>query len=260
MTRAAHAAATDAITKLQEIAAKTMGGSPESYKVAGGRVSNGGRSMTFAQAAQKAIELGGKYDGHELPNDVNNFTKKSAAALVGQGLMGVGRDAYPRDGQTQSYFAGFAEVEVDLETGKFAILEYTAIADVGTVLNPRGLKGQSFGGSMLGIGHAISQKWVYDQHYGVPLAKRFHYSKPPTILDAPQKFEWAALDIPDPETPVGARGVGEPPVGAGCGAVLNAIAAAVGDDVFRRMPVQADMILMALETGHVAHEPLTANI
>ena len=113
---------------------------------------------------------------------------------------------------------------------------------------------------MLGIGHAISQKWVYDQHYGVPLAKRFHYSKPPTILDAPARFDWAALNIPDPETPVGARGVGEPPVGAGCAAVLNAIAAAVGDNVFRRMPVTADMILMALETGHVAHEPLTANI
>jgi CO/xanthine dehydrogenase Mo-binding subunit len=79
MTRAAHAAATDAIVKLQEIAAKSLGGSPESYKVANGRVSNGGRSMTFAQAAQKAIELGGKYDGHELPTDVNNFTKKSAA-------------------------------------------------------------------------------------------------------------------------------------------------------------------------------------
>ena len=67
MTRAAHAAATDAIKKLQEIAAKTLGGSPESYKVANGRVSGGGRSMTLAQAAQKAIELGGKYDGHELP-------------------------------------------------------------------------------------------------------------------------------------------------------------------------------------------------
>ena len=49
-----------------------------------------------------------------------------------------------------------------------------------------------------------------------------------------QIFNWAALNIPDPETPVGARGVGEPPVGAGCAAVLNAIAAAVGDDVFRR--------------------------
>ena len=60
MTRAAHAAATDAIKKLQEIAAKTLGGKPEDYKVANERVSKGGgRSMTLAQAAQKAIELGG---------------------------------------------------------------------------------------------------------------------------------------------------------------------------------------------------------
>src|SRR5262245_19270448 len=261
MTRAAHAAASDAKKKLQEIAAKTLGGSPDSYQVANERVSSGGRSMTLAQAAQKAIELGGKYDGHELPNDVNNFTKTSATALVGQGLMGVGRDAYPRDGQTQSYFAGFAEVEVDLETGKFAILEYAAIADVGTVLNPRGLKGQSFGGSMLGIGHAISQKWVYDQHYGVPLAKRFHYNKPPTILDAPQEFKFDAVNLPDPETPVGVRGVGEPPVGAAYGAVMNAIQAAIGDEAFRRSPVTPDMILMALEHGGKRqHEPLTTAI
>jgi CO/xanthine dehydrogenase Mo-binding subunit len=71
MTRAAHAAATDAIKKLQEIAAKTKGGNPEAYKVAGGKVSGPGGSMTFAQAAQKAVELGGKYDGHEVPEDIN---------------------------------------------------------------------------------------------------------------------------------------------------------------------------------------------
>ena len=75
--------------------------------------------MTLAQAAQKAIELGGKYDGHELPEDINAFTKTSATALAGQGLMAVAKDTYPRDGQTQSYVAGFAEVEVDLETGKY---------------------------------------------------------------------------------------------------------------------------------------------
>ena len=40
----------------------------------------------------------------------------------------------------------------------------------------------------------------------------------------------------------------------------NALAAAVGDEAFRRMPVQPDIILAALEAGHVAHEPLTANI
>jgi CO/xanthine dehydrogenase Mo-binding subunit len=79
-------------------------------------------------------------------------------------------------------------------------------------------------------------------------------------MEAPTQFSWAALDIPDPETPVGVRGVGEPPVGAGCGAVLNALAAAVGDDVFKRMPVTSDMILTALEAGRPMHEPLTANI
>ena len=62
---------------------------------------------------------------------------------------------------------------------------------------------------MLGIGHAISQKWVYDQHYGVPLAKRFHYNKPPTILDIPEKMSWDAVNLPDPQTPVGAKGIAD---------------------------------------------------
>src|SRR5207247_816623 len=169
MTRAAHAASTDAIKKLQEIAAKTKGGNPEAYKVAGGKVSGPGGSMTFAQAAQKAIELGGKFDGHEVAEELNNFTKTSAKALAGQGLMAVAKDTYPRDGQSQSYVIGYAEVEVDTETGTVKVLDYAAIGDVGTILNPRGLKGQLFGGSMLGLGHAITQRWAYDQHYGLAL-------------------------------------------------------------------------------------------
>jgi xanthine dehydrogenase molybdenum-binding subunit len=259
-TRAAHAAATDAIKKLQEIAAKTHGGSPAQYTVANERVSGPGGSMTLAQAAQKAIELGGKYDGHEVPEDINAFTKASAAALAGQGLMGVARDSYKRDGVTHSFVAGFAEVEVDIDTGKYHILDYVAVADVGTVIHPRALGGQVLGRSMLGIGHAIGQHWVYDQHYGMPLARRFYQNKPPTILDAPQKMTWAALDIADPETPVGARGIGEPPVAAGCCAVLNALANAIGDDVFKRAPVTVGPLLAALDAGHPIQEPLTANI
>jgi xanthine dehydrogenase molybdenum-binding subunit len=261
MTRAAHAAATDAIKKLQEIAAKTRGGSPESYKVAGGKVSGPGGSMTLAQAAAKAIELGGKFDGHELPADINAFTKTSATALAGQGLMAVAKDAYPRDGQTQSYVVGFAEVEVDIETGAYHVEHYTAIGDVGTVINPRSLGGQLFGGSMLGLGHALSQKWAYDQHYGVALARRFHHNKPPTILDAPKSYSWEAVNLPDPETPVGARGVGEPPVGAAYGAVMNALLDALGDEAFRRSPVTPDILLAAIENGgNRTHEPLTAHI
>ena len=113
---------------------------------------------------------------------------------------------------------------------------------------------------MPSIDHAIGQKWVYDQHYGVALAKRFYQNKPPTILDAPQKMQWAALDIPDPATPVGSRGIGEPPVAAGCCAVLNALSDALGDAVIRRAPVNADMILTSLEAGRPAYETLTADI
>jgi len=261
MTRAAHAAATDAIKKLQEIAAKTKGGNPEAYKVAGGKVSGPGGSMTFAQAAQKAIELGGKFDGHEVPEDVNNFTKTSAKALAGQGLMAVAKDSYPRDGQSQSYVVGFAEVEVDTETGVVTVLDYAAIGDVGTIMNPRGLKGQLFGGSMLGLGHAQTQRWAYDQQYGVALARRFYQNKPPTILDAPRNFTGDAVNLPDPETPTGIRGVGEPPVGAAYGAIMNAIADAIGDEIFRKSPVSADLILNALENGGKrTHDALTAHI
>jgi xanthine dehydrogenase molybdenum-binding subunit len=262
MTRAAHAAGTDAVKKLQEIAARDLGGRPEDYEVANERVARkgGGRGLTLAQAAERAIALGGKFDGHELPSDVNPFTKASATALAGQGLMGVARDSYPRDGTSKSHVAAFAEVEVDVETGHFQVLDLAAVADVGTIINPRNLRGQICGGIMLGIGHAIGQKWVYDQHYGVPLARRFYQTRPPTILDAPRNMQFAALDIPDPETPVGARGVGEAPVGAGFGAIVNAIIDAVGEEAFRRSPVTSDMILTALEEGHPTHEPLKANV
>src|SRR4029077_9172435 len=155
---------------------------------------------------------------------------------------------------------GFAEVEVDVETGKYHILDYLAVSDVGTIIHPHALGGQVLGRSMLRIGHAIGQKWVYDQRYGVALARRFHYNKPPTILDAPQKMAGEALDIADPETPVGARGIGEPPVAAGCCAVLNALADALGDDVFKRAPVMVGTLLAALDAGKAVQEPLTAHI
>ena len=251
-SRANHAAAMDAKRKFQEIAAMQFGGKPEDYEVARERVfrkGNPGSGLSFAQAAKKAIELGGKYDGHELPADINPMTKNSATAIAGSGLMGVAKDNYGRNGATQAYVAGFAEVEVDVETGVTKILDYVAVADVGTVLHPHGVEGQLHGGAVMGIGHAMSQKWVYDQRYGLPLAKRFHFTKPPTILDIPEQMSYDTVNIPDPQTPVGAKGVGEAAVGAGAAAVRCALAAAIGDDLLRRTPVTPDMILSSLEAG-----------
>jgi CO/xanthine dehydrogenase Mo-binding subunit len=216
--------------------------------------------MSLADAAKKAIELGGEYDGHEPPKDVNRFTQASVKGLAGQGLVAAARDKYPHDGQTHSYVASFAEVEVDKETGKYHIVDFLSVADVGTVIHPKALGGQVLGRSTLGIGHAIGQKWVMDPRYGAMLSRRFHHSKPPTILDLPVEMQWAALDIPDPETPVGARGIGEPPVGGGCAAILNALSDALGDEVFRRAPVNADTILASLEAGRPMQHPLMAHI
>jgi xanthine dehydrogenase molybdenum-binding subunit len=261
MTRAAHAAAMDAKKKLQEIAAKKLGGKPEQYEVANERVfRKGGAGMTLAQAAKYAIQLGGVYDGHEAAADLHKLTKASVTALAGQGLVAAAKDNYPRDGSTFSYVASFAEVEVDVETGKYYIVDFLASADVGTVIHPRALGGQVLGRSVLGMGHAIGQKWVFDPHYGEMLSKRFHHNKPPTILDVPVDMQWTALDIPDPETPVGARGVGEPPVAGGCASILNALSDALGDEIFQRAPVNADTILTSLEAGRPMQHPLVAHI
>src|SRR5882762_5037879 len=92
MTRANLAGAVDARLKLLEIAAKALGGASTDYELGNERVyrrDNTSRGLSYAQAAEHAIELAGKFDGHELPADIHAFTKKSAAALAGLGLMGV---------------------------------------------------------------------------------------------------------------------------------------------------------------------------
>ena len=67
-TRANYAAAMALKRKLQELAAPELGGSPDDYDVGNERVfrkGNPAARLTFAQAAERAIELGGKFDGHE---------------------------------------------------------------------------------------------------------------------------------------------------------------------------------------------------
>jgi CO/xanthine dehydrogenase Mo-binding subunit len=249
-TRANYAAALDAKRKLQEIAARELGGTPDSYDVNDSRVyqrDKPGRNLTFAQAAERAIALGGKYDGHELSANLNPMTKASALALAGQGLMGVAKDEFPSQGKVFSFIAAFAEVEVDTDTGEHRILEDLPVADVGTVLHPRSLGAQLHGGAIQGFGHALSQNIVYEPHYGKLISRRFYQNKPPTILDIPLAMQWEALNIPDPQNPVGAKGVGEVAALVGSAAVLCAIQNAIGSRSVIRTPVTADRILEALE-------------
>ena len=266
-TRANWAAVLDARQKVQEIAARDLGGSPDDYEIGGERVyrrGNRAQGMSFARVAERAIELGGKYDGHELPGDINGMTTVSATALAGQGLMGVAKDNFPEGGRRMSFVAGFAEVEVDTETGDIRMVDYAAGCDVGTVIHPKNFEAQVFGGAIQGFSVALSQKWVYDRRWGLLVAKRFYNNRPPGILDVPfeQPMKWGAADLPDPFNPLGAKGVGEAAQGAGSGAVVNAIADALGqeDGDFFRSPITRDMILTQLEQAPIGHDRLTAHV
>ncbi|HIA73392.1 MAG TPA: xanthine dehydrogenase family protein molybdopterin-binding subunit, partial [Gemmatimonadetes bacterium] len=248
-SRANHAAGMDARAKILEVAARTLGGSPNNYDMDNGRVfrRGGGASMTFAQVAERAIELGGKYDGHELPDDIHATTVPAANMLAGEGLMGVARDNYGGRGGVYSWVAGFAMVELDEETGRVDIKEYVAVTDCGTVLHPRSLGAQVLGGSVQGMGQAMTQRWVFDPKWGVPFANRLYTARPPGILDVPLDMKVDAVGIADPQTPVGAKGIGEPPVGAGGAALTSAVADAMGGRCLCRTPLTPDIILSALE-------------
>jgi len=269
-TRANLAAGQDAVQKLKEIAARDLGGSPNNYVVGGGRVYRRGASpasgMTFARAAQRAIELGGKYDGHDLPANEEGEIQLNAMTvaavqthLMGQGLVGVGRDNYGGQGQIQSNVVTFALVEVDRETGMMDIKEWLAVADCGVVLNPRSLEAQTYGGGLQGMSQARFEKWAFDPRWGVNQNRRFYTVKPFSMLDIPEAFDFAAVGIPDPETPVGSRGIGEPPVGAGAAVIVSAIYDALGVAV-NRTPITPDKILNALEGGRTGYTTLQTHV
>ncbi len=262
-TRANHAAGLQAKEKLQSIAAMDLGGNPGDYDTADGRVfqrSNPSRGMTLGQAATRAIALGGRYSGEELDDDLNAMTEASASAMAGEGLLAAARDNFGGQGGLQSWVVGFAEVELDVETGKVDVVHFTAVTDCGTVVHPRGLGGQVYGGSFQGMGMAMSQKWVFDPVWGVSFAKRLYTARPPGILDVPLDVQWAAVELPDPQTPVGAKGIGEPCVGAGSAALTSAIADAMEGTCLCRTPLTPDVLLAEIEGRAPAYGPLDLHV
>jgi xanthine dehydrogenase molybdenum-binding subunit len=259
-TRANYAAAEDALRKIRTIAARTLGGNANAYRVDNGRVMGPGGSMSFAQVAERAIALGGEFDGHVLPDDINAATVPAATMHAGTGLVGVAKDNYGGEGSIYSWLAGFALVELDVETGEVDILEYVGVTDCGTVIHPRSLGAQIFGGSIQGMGMAMSQRWVFDPQYGVSFANRLYTARPPGFLDIPRSMRWDAVGIPDPTTPVGAKGIGEPAVGAGAAALGTAIADAMGGICLCRTPLTPDMILAELEGRPLPFGPLDQHV
>jgi CO/xanthine dehydrogenase Mo-binding subunit len=264
MSRAMYVVAQDIKQKLLEIAAMDLGGAPEDYDLKNETVVNkadGSKSMTFAQAAQRAIELGGKYAGFEVPEDINDITKRAVEIVAGTGLVGATKDNLPREGQVPGLTVGMAQVEVDTETGKVDILSYISVADVGTVMHPMGLSAQLSGGGVMGFGMALTERYIYDPQNGIPANLGFHDFRPMTYLDVPttENFAWDAVNKADPQNPVGGRGVGEPAEGSGAAAVVSAVSDALGGYLFNRTPIVPDMIVNVSAGRPQSVKPLAVN-
>ena len=263
MTRTNFVAATDAKNKLLEIAAMDLGGAPEDYELQDETVvskNDPSKSMTFAAAAQRAIELGGKYSGQEMPEDINPMTRASVEAIAGSGLIGVAKDTLPKEGLTPALAAGYILIELDTETGAVDIKEYVGVADCGTVIHPQSLATQVAGGAVMGFGLAVTERIVYDPALGMPANVQLDQAKPPTYLDVPVDMKWAAVDQPDRANPVGAKGIGEPLQGCAGAALVCAISDALGGHYFNRTPVVRDMIVNALAGQDQSHGPLQVNV
>ena len=249
MSRSNYAGAMDAKMKLLEIAAIDLGGEPDDYDVGDDKVfakSDASRNLTFAQTAQRAIELGGKFSGQEMNEDLHSITKASVKALSGTGLIGAAKDNLPYDKMAIAIATTFMKIELDTETGKYEILEYVGTADCGTVVHPQGLEHQIRGGAVMGIGMGGLERIVYDPQNGLAGNVGFYQNKPPSYLDVPPEMDVGYVDIADPTNPVGARGIGEPLQGCAAAALLCAISDALGGVYFNRTPIVPDMIINAL--------------
>ena len=114
------------------------------------------------------------------------------------------------------------EVEIDPDTGALEIVRYVVIDDVGTVVNPIGLKGQIHGGVAQGLGQALMEQVVYDRDSGQNLTGSFmDYAMP--RADSMPYMEITSNPVPTKRNPLGAKGAGEAGTVGALPAIVNAV-------------------------------------
>jgi xanthine dehydrogenase molybdenum-binding subunit len=213
---AVRRAAEDAKRQLAEALAGDLGVPADHVEVAEGQVRGGGRSLSVAEAAGRAVRAHGAI---------------------------VGRAALSRLPYSISSCAQVAEVEVDRETGRWELKRLVCAQDVGFAINPMTVEGQIEGGASHGIGYALCEEYVYDEQ-GRLLNSNFMDFRMPTSLDHPE-YEVVMIEEQVDGGPFGAKGVGEPPTIPTAPAIANAIFDAVGVRV-RELPITPERLYQAM--------------
>ena len=145
--------------------------------------------------------------------------------------------------------AHLAHVRVDEETGHVELLGYVIAQDVGRALNPDLVEGQMQGGAAQSIGRALWEALVHDDQGQLLTGTFLDYAVPRAPMLPP--IETIIVEVPAPEGPFGAKGIGEAPILAGPAAIANAVAAATGVRM-RDLPMSAPRVWAALRSRDAA--------
>jgi carbon-monoxide dehydrogenase large subunit len=136
------------------------------------------------------------------------------------------------------------EVEIDPETGKTEIVNWTAVDDFGTIINPMIVEGQVHGGIAQGVGQAMMEGVVYSAEGQLVSGSFMDYTMP-RAHDLPS-FHVGLTETKSPSNPLGIKGCGEAGAIASPAAVINAITDAIGSEDLA-MPATANAVWSALQ-------------
>jgi carbon-monoxide dehydrogenase large subunit len=238
-------------------------------RVAFGMGTNGSRSTVLGGsalflAAGKVIEKGRKLAGHLLEageQDIDfangNFTVKGTdktVSLKQVAMAAFNPTRWPKSGfegglyenatflgEKDTYPNGchICEVEIDPETGEVKLDRYAVVDDVGTVMNPIGLKGQIHGGVAQGVGQILGEQVVWDRESGQLLTASFlDYTMP--RADTMCSMEIKSNPVPTKYNPLGAKGAGEAGTVGAMPVVMNAVIDALAPLGVKDVPMPAN--------------------
>jgi len=211
----------DAAGKLREMirssAARRLSCTPQDVEIGDGLAQGRGKSVTWAE-------------------------------LAGDGLSTEGTFASAK--RTYSYGAHAAHVAVDPRTGHVELLDYVAVEDVGRIINPQTLHGQTLGAVVQGLGGAFLEHLVYDRDGQLLTGSLADYLMP-TASDFPRIRVIALQDHPSPNNPLGAKGAGEGGIIPVAGVIANAVASALSSLGVepREMPLSPPRVWEMIQTA-----------
>jgi CO/xanthine dehydrogenase Mo-binding subunit len=156
-------------------------------------------------------------------------------------VLGAAHPAFSQ--QAPAFAAQIARIELDPGTGELTLNGFVVVQDAGRAINPLAVEGQMQGGAVQSLGIALTEALTYDDNGRLTNPSLLDY-RTLTAADLPD-IETIIVEVPSPNGPFGARGVGEPPIVPAPAAIANAVEDATGQRL-TECPLTPERIALAL--------------